>query len=186
MRILRSETAVIFAQLFSILKVFSSSITPFSAKQSKDLFGTELGEILIVDTDLEGFFGELLNSAIWICILFPCSLPIYHAYNTCSFFLLENADWVESISSSQDETADPSLWELKWSWSQLFEDLTLLETVGETDCRLDLFPASLPGLDAGDNPRLDAGTEPVVLDMGRSLIDVRSFGGGSAVNPGMF
>lgn len=51
---------------------------------------------------------------------------------------------------------------------------------------LDLFPASLPGLDAGDNPRLDAGDEPLVRDMGRSLIDVRRFGGGSAANPGIF
>ena len=56
-----------------------------------------------------------------------------------------------------------------------------METFGETDCCLDLFPASLRGLDARENPHLAAGDEPLVCDMRQSLIDVRRFEGGSAV-----
>lgn len=54
----------------------------------------------------------------------------------------------------------------------MFGKPTLLETVGETNCCLDLFPVSLPHLEAVDKPCLDAKADTFVYDMGRSHFSV--------------
>lgn len=68
------------------------------------------------------------------------------------------------------------LYELKRSRSVLWDEIVLLDGVGDIDC---LLP-----LETMFNPLKDEGDPPLERDNGRSDIDVRRFGGASKEKPG--
>lgn len=70
------------------------------------------------------------------------------------------------------------LHELKRSRSLLWDELALLDGVGDIDRLLPLEPMS--------NPLKDEGDPPLERDNGRSGRDVRRFGGASEEKPGSF
>jgi hypothetical protein len=78
-------------------------------------------------------------------------------------------DCMESRSPSAEDVAEALRYELKRSWSLLFEELALLDGLGDVDFLLPLQSIS--------NPLNDEGDPPLERDTGRSDRDVRRLGG---------
>ena len=122
--------------------------------ESNDLFGAELESPVRVGF-LEKAGALLLENA-------PTLLEAEMSE------LLIGTDCRESTSSSPDDATEPLLW----------DELILLEAVGDIDCLADLEDESLPFLDAGE--------DPLTYEAGRSANEVRRLGGASNEKPGIF